>query len=98
MFDLLGGLPLHPLVVHGVVVLLPLAAVGRIITTVGTRWRTNFQWVILFGVVAGTVGSYIAKISGDSLSAAVGLADSVRPVPSASVNRARQRASAGTYQ
>ncbi len=73
MFDLLGGLPLHPLVVHGVVVLLPLATIGLIITTVGTRWRTNFQWVILFGVVAGAVGSYIAKISGDSLSAAVGL-------------------------
>lgn len=73
MPDLLGGLPLHPLVVHGVVVLLPLAAIGLIITTVVTRWRGTFQWIILAGVVAGAVGAYIAKVSGDSLSAAVGL-------------------------
>lgn len=73
MPDLLGGLPLHPLVVHGVVVLLPLAAIGLIITTVVTRWRGTFQWIILAGVVAGAVGAYIAKVSGDSLSAALGL-------------------------
>ena len=73
MPDLLGGLPLHPLVVHGVVVLLPLAAIGLIITTVVTRWRGTFQWIILAGVVAGAVGAYIAKVSSDSLSAAVGL-------------------------
>ena len=73
MPDLLGGLPLHPLVVHGVVVLLPLAAIGLIITTIVSRWRSAFQWVILAGVVAGAAGAYIAKVSGDSLSAAVGL-------------------------
>ncbi len=73
MSDLLGGLPLHPLVVHGVVVLLPLAAIGMIVTTFASRWRSTFQWVILAGAVVGASGAYIAKVSGDSLSAAVGL-------------------------
>lgn len=73
MPELLGGLPLHPLVVHGVVVLLPLAAIGMIVTSFVTRWRNSFQWVILGGTVLGAIGSYLAKVSGDSLSAAVGL-------------------------
>jgi uncharacterized membrane protein len=73
MSDLFGGLPLHPLVVHGVIVLLPLAAIGMIVTTAASRWRGTFQWVILAGVILGAAGSYIAKVSGDSLSAAVGL-------------------------
>ena len=30
MFDTFNGLPIHPLVVHGVVVLLPLAILGTI--------------------------------------------------------------------
>ena len=30
MFDLINGLPVHPLVVHAVVVLLPLAVIGTI--------------------------------------------------------------------
>ncbi len=60
MPELLGGLPLHPLVVHGVVVLLPLAAIGMIVTSFVTRWRNSFQWVILGGSVLGAIGSYLA--------------------------------------
>lgn len=60
MPELLGGLPLHPLVVHGVVVLLPLAAIGMIVTGFVTRWRNSFQWVILGGSVLGAIGSYLA--------------------------------------
>jgi len=38
----INGLPLHPLLVHAVVVLLPLAAVGSIIIAVVPKWRRRY--------------------------------------------------------
>lgn len=73
MPETINGLPLHPLVVHAVVVLLPLSAVGMVVLILVPRWRPRFQWLALAGVIIGTVGTYVAKVSGDSLSAAVGL-------------------------
>lgn len=42
MFDLVNGLPVHPLVVHAVVVLLPLAIVGTILVAVRPTWRRAY--------------------------------------------------------
>ena len=42
MFDSFLGLPLHPLVVHGAVVLLPLAALGVIALVLRSAWRERF--------------------------------------------------------
>ena len=72
MTAVVDGLPLHPLVVHVVVVLLPLSALGMIITTFVPRWRNSLQWVLLGGVVIGSVGALVASASGNSLAAAVG--------------------------
>ena len=49
MFDLINGLPVHPLVVHAVVVLLPLAALGTIALAVRPAWRRPY------GVARGRV-------------------------------------------
>lgn len=73
MPESINGLPLHPLVVHAVVVLLPLSAVGLVLLIFIPRWRPRFQWLVLGGLVVGGIGTYLAKVSGDSLSAAVGL-------------------------
>lgn len=80
MFDFLSGrfaeiqgLPLHPLAVHAVVILLPLSAIAAVLAIAVRRWRPWLQWVALIGLIIGTVGTYIAKLSGDSLAAAVGL-------------------------
>ena len=37
MFDLINGIPVHPLVVHAIVVLLPLATLGTIAIAAATR-------------------------------------------------------------
>jgi hypothetical protein len=43
MFDLINGIPVHPLVVHAIVVLLPLATLGTSATFL----------VVIVGAVAG---------------------------------------------
>ena len=69
----IGNLPAHPLVVHAVVILLPLVALGLLIGS----WKIDiFERFHLFAIVSiavTTLAVLIAKSSGDSLSAAVGL-------------------------
>jgi cytochrome b involved in lipid metabolism/uncharacterized membrane protein len=74
--DLLGfiaGLPVHPLVVHAAVVLLPLAALVLILLVFVPAWRTRFGWVTIAGLAAGTGAAWLAKESGEALAAKVGL-------------------------
>ncbi len=61
------GLPLHPLVVHAAVVLVPLAALGTILIAVSARARKRYgALVILGGVVA--LGAVIgARVTGEAL-------------------------------
>ena len=42
VFDLINGVPIHPLVVHAVVVLLPLAVLGTIAIVVRPAWRLRY--------------------------------------------------------
>lgn len=72
-FAELQGLPLHPLVVHLVVILVPLSAVAMVVAIAVPKWRSRLQWLALAGLTIGGVGTYLAKMSGDSLAAAVGL-------------------------
>jgi hypothetical protein len=71
MYDILG-LPLHPLVVHAVVVLLPLAALGLIACAVIGRWRIRYLGLSVLGLLAGTVAAYVAVNSGHALADQVG--------------------------
>jgi hypothetical protein len=73
LFQQIQGLPWHPLVVHAVVILVPLSALGLLAVIAVPKWRRPGQWFVLAGLVVGGIGTYIAKLSGDSLSAAVGL-------------------------
>ena len=72
MFDTFNGLPLHPLVVHGVVVLLPLAMLGTIAIAVRPRWRHRFGLLVLGLAAAGTLFIPIATSSGEALEEHVG--------------------------
>jgi uncharacterized membrane protein len=72
-FDTIAGLPLHPLVVHIAVVLLPLAALGLIVLVLVPRWRATYGWLTLAGLAVGTAGAFVAKESGEALAARVGL-------------------------
>lgn len=69
----IDNLPAHPLIVHGIIVLIPVVAVWTILA----MWKPTILqksylplWVLS---VLATLGVIAAKSSGDSLSAAVGL-------------------------
>ena len=72
-FDLVSGLPVHPLVVHGAVVLLPVAALAVIALVLVRRWRGTFGWLTLLALAAGTGAAVIAKVSGEALGDRVGI-------------------------
>lgn len=73
MLDSVLGLPLHPLVVHAVVVLLPLAAVGVIVLALVPRWRRTFAPLVLGALVVAAVSAVVATVSGNALAERVGL-------------------------
>jgi uncharacterized membrane protein len=70
--DLILGLPVHPLVVHFAVVLLPLAALALIAIVIVPKWRQPFGWVVLAGLLVGTGASLLAKESGEAFAVRVG--------------------------
>ena len=65
--DTFFGLPAHPLLVHGVTVLLPLAAFGAIVAAVSPTWRERIGWVAVGIAGLGVVFTYLAKESGEAL-------------------------------
>ena len=73
LFDTITGLPVHPLVVHFAVVLLPLATIGVIITIFRPRLKTTYLGLSAIGVLIGTIATFVAKESGEALAERVGL-------------------------
>lgn len=72
MFDTVLGLPVHALVVHGVVVLLPLMAVITAVVACIPRWRVHAAWPVVV-VDAGLVGmTVVARQSGEALQERLG--------------------------
>jgi hypothetical protein len=67
-----GGIPAHPLVVHAVVVLLPLAAVGTLLVVARPVWRSQLGvWVLLLAL-AGVAAVPVATQTGEQLQRAIG--------------------------
>jgi hypothetical protein len=66
------GIPAHPLVVHAVVVLLPLAAVGTLLVVARPAWRRQLGvWVLLLAL-GGVAAVPIAAQTGEQLEHAIG--------------------------
>jgi hypothetical protein len=72
-FDTFTGLPVHALVVHAVVVLLPLTAAGAIAIALVPRWSVRFGVLVPLLALASTVASVVAQESGEQLAQRVGL-------------------------
>ncbi|MDT0352055.1 DUF2231 domain-containing protein [Pseudonocardia charpentierae] len=66
------GIPAHPLVVHAVVVLLPLAAVATLLVVARPVWRRHLGvWVLLLAA-AGVFAIPVATTTGEQLKQSLG--------------------------
>ena len=66
MFDTIAGLPVHPLAVHAVVVLLPLAALATIAVSVRAAWRPYAKYLVGVNLLV-LVAAFVARQSGEAL-------------------------------
>jgi hypothetical protein len=71
-FDTIGGLPLHPLAVHGAAVLIPLSAVALVLLVFVAKWRKAYLPLTLGALAVSVVLAFVAKQSGEALAARVG--------------------------
>lgn len=67
MFDTILGLPVHSLVVHAVVVLVPLCGVGVVVMAVSRTWRERLRWPVLLVLTFALGSTYVAQKSGEAL-------------------------------
>jgi hypothetical protein len=67
LFDTILGLPVHALVVHGVVVLLPLMAVVTVWWAARTASTRRTGWLVVAADAAVTVLTWVAAQSGEAL-------------------------------
>jgi uncharacterized membrane protein len=64
VFDQIGGLPVHVLVLHAAVVLIPLLAVGALVYAVVPRWRSRIGWAVLLLAIVAPVCAFVTRESG----------------------------------
>ncbi|MGC4111086.1 MAG: hypothetical protein QM747_11830 [Nocardioides sp.] len=62
-----NGLPVHPLIVHVVVVFAPLAGIGGILYAVVPRWRWLLRWPLVASALIAAAAGIIAVKSGHDL-------------------------------
>jgi cytochrome b involved in lipid metabolism len=72
IFDLVFGLPVHPLIDHFVVVLVPMFAILQILIVIKPKLKEKFGWVTVYGLAVALVVTVIASKSGESLALRVG--------------------------
>jgi uncharacterized membrane protein len=61
------GLPLHPLVVHAVVVLVPLVATGMVVAVVSPVWAERLRMVLAALSMVAAAAAVAARSSGQAL-------------------------------
>lgn len=71
MFDTILGLPVHPLVVHGAVVLLPLTAIASVVAVTRRRSRGWLTFLAIAALVCVGI-AIVAEQSGEVLASRVG--------------------------
>lgn len=65
----ISGLPLHVLIVHGTVVLVPLAAFGSIVISLWPAARRRYGWLVVAATAAATISVPLATSTGEGLRA-----------------------------
>jgi hypothetical protein len=74
VFDTIFGLPVHILVIHAVVVLVPLCALAVLVMVVSRTWRDRLRWPLLVLVSVALVSTFVARESGEQLQARLAIA------------------------
>ncbi|HYU83714.1 MAG TPA: DUF2231 domain-containing protein [Kribbellaceae bacterium] len=64
MFERFGDLPLHVLVIHAAIVLLPTAALVAIVFAVRPGWRWLLRWPVLLLALGAAATAFLARQSG----------------------------------
>ena len=72
MLDTIAGLPAHPLLVNGAVVLAPLSAIGAVVMAVWPRFARRYGVLVVAVAGLAFVSSALAKLSGEELAKRVG--------------------------
>lgn len=72
MPEAIGGIPIHPLVVHAVVVLIPLSALGVIAISLVPRWRQRYGVLVMGVALVAALLVPVATQSGENLQEVVG--------------------------
>jgi len=65
-FGTLAGLPLHPLLVHSAVVLIPLVAIGALVMSYLPSFSRRHGKLILILALIAQVSVFLAKMSGEA--------------------------------
>ena len=63
----IGGLPLHPLIVHATVVFVPLSVLGALVVVLLPRVRRRYGSLVVVTAVVATVCTVLAEQSGEAL-------------------------------
>jgi uncharacterized membrane protein len=72
MLDTVAGLPMHPLIVHAAVVLIPMAALAFILMVFSPPFSRRFGALVVIVAGAGALAAVAAKLSGEELAERVG--------------------------
>jgi heme A synthase len=72
VLDLVNGVPVHPLVVHAVVVLLPLGVLGAVAIALRAAWRERYGRLVVGVLLLAALAIPLATRSGQALAARVG--------------------------
>lgn len=67
IFFSIAGLPIHPLIVHIAVVILPLGAITLIASIYSAKVRDRFALTSLWAIAIGALAAFISKQSGEAL-------------------------------
>lgn len=68
----ISGLPVHALVVHFAVVILPISASALILLAYIPKLRKQYAFITTLGVVGGSAAALVAKQSGEALAEKIG--------------------------
>jgi hypothetical protein len=63
----IGGLPAHPLIIHAVVVLIPLSALGAVAVAIRAGWNRPYAPLVAAGAVVSAITATMAELAGDAL-------------------------------